>query len=48
MTCSTDYMLYATKIKYSKSLQIRRTKSEIKTSFNFDVILCKLVPKNGI
>ena len=45
MTCSK---LYATKIKYSKSLQSRRTKSELKTSFNFAVILCKYVPKNLI
>ena len=32
MTCSK---LYATKIKYGKSLQSQRTKGEIKTSFNF-------------
>ena len=38
MACSK---LYATKIKYSKSLQSQRTKGEIKTSFNFTVILCK-------
>ena len=37
--------LYATKIKYSKSLQSQRTKSEIKTNFSFTVILCKHVPK---
>ena len=37
--------LYATKIKYSKSLQSQRTKSEIKTNFSFTVILCKYVPK---
>ena len=45
MTCSK---LYVTKIKYSKSLQSQRTKGEIKTSFNFDVILCIYVSKNGI
>ena len=45
MTCSK---LYATKIKYGKSLQSQRTKGEIKTSFNFAVILCKYVSKNGI
>ena len=37
--------LYATKIKYSKSLQSQRTKSEIKANFSFTVILCKYVPK---
>ena len=37
--------LYATKIKYSKSLQSQRTKSEITTNFSFTVILCKHVPK---
>ena len=37
MTCSK---LYVTKIKYNKSFQIQRTKGEIKTSFNFPVILC--------
>ena len=44
MTCSK---LYATKIKYSKSSQSQRTKGEIKTSFNFSVILCIYVSKNG-
>ena len=42
MACSN---LYATKIKYSKSLQSQRTKGKTKTSFNFTVILCKYVPK---
>ena len=41
----THSKLYATKIKYSKSLQSQRTKSEIKTNFSFTVILCKYVPK---
>ena len=45
MTCSK---LYATKIKYSKSLQSQRTKGKTKTSFNFTVILCKYVPKEVI
>ena len=45
MTCSK---LQVTKIKYSKSLQSKRTKSEIKTSFNFAVIVCIYVSKNGI
>ena len=45
MTCSK---LYATKIKYNKSWQIQRTKGEIKTSFNFAVILCKHVSKKAI
>ena len=45
MTCSK---LYVTKIKYSKSLQTQITKGEIKTSFNFAVILCIYVSKNGI
>ena len=40
--------LQVTKIKYSKSLQSKRTKSEIKTSFNFAVIVCIYVSKNGI
>ena len=40
--------LYVTKIKYSKSLQSKRTKGEIKTSFSFTVILCKYLSKNGI
>ena len=44
MTCSK---LYVTKIKYSKGLQSQRTKSEIKASFNFAVILCIYVSKNG-
>ena len=43
MTCSK---LCSTKIKYSKSLQSQRTNDEIKTSFNFTVILCKYVSKN--
>ena len=38
--------LYATKIKYSKSLQNQRTRGEIKTSFNLTVILCKYLSKN--
>ena len=42
MTCSK---LYVTKIKFSKSLQSQRNKDEIKTSFNFTVILCKYVSK---
>ena len=33
------FKLYVTKIKYSNSLQIQRIKDEIKTSFNFAVIL---------
>ena len=37
-----------TKIKYSKTLQNQRTKSEIKTSFNFAKIICKYVSKNWI
>ena len=45
MTCSK---LYVTKIKHSKSLQSQRTRGEIKTSFNFPVILCKYLSKNGI
>ena len=45
MTCSK---LHVTKIKYSKSLQSQRTKGEMKTSFNFSVILCIYVSKNGI
>ena len=45
MTCSK---LYVTKIKYSKSLQSQRTKGEIKTNFNFAVILCIHVSKNRI
>ena len=45
MTCSK---LHVTKIKYSKSLQSQRTKGEIKKSFNFAVILCIYVSKNGI
>ena len=40
--------LYVTKIKYGKSLQSQRTKGEMKTSFNFAVILCKYVSKNEI
>ena len=44
MTCSKLYAtwskLYATKIKYSKSLQSQRTNGKIKTSFNFTVVLC--------
>ena len=43
MTCSK---LYVTKIKYSKSWQSQRTKGEIKTSFNFTVIICKYVSKS--
>ena len=39
MTCSK---LYVTKIKFSKS---QRNKDEIKTCFNFTVILCKYVSK---
>ena len=42
MACSK---LYATKTKYSKSLQGQRTKGKIKTSFNFTAILCKYVSK---
>ena len=42
MTCSK---LHVTKIKHSRSLQSQITKSEIKTSFNFTVILCKYVSK---
>ena len=45
MTCSN---LYLTKTKYSKTLQSQRTKSEIKTSFNFVKIICKYVSKNLI
>ena len=45
MTCSK---LYVTKIKCIKSLTGQRPKSEIKTSFNFAVILCKYTSKNGI
>ena len=45
MTCSK---LYVIKIKYSESLQSQRTKGEIKAGFNFAVILCKYVSKNGI
>ena len=45
MTCSK---LYVTKIKYSKSLHSQRTKGEIKTSFNFNIVLCIYVFKNGI
>ena len=45
MTC---LKLYVTKIKYSKNLQSQRTKSEIKNSLNFAVILCKYVLKNRI
>ena len=45
MACSK---LYVTKIKYSKSLQSQRTKGEIKTSFNFNVIICMYVSKSGI
>ena len=41
MPCSK---LYATKIKYSCK-KSRRTKSEIKTSFNFAVILVNICPK---
>ena len=44
MTCSK---LYVTKIKYSKSWQSQITKGELKTSFNFTVILCKYVSKSG-
>ena len=42
MACSK---LYVTKLKCSKSLQSQRTKDEIKTSFNFTVILCKYVSR---
>ena len=45
MTCSK---LYVTKIKCGKKLQSQRTKREINASFNFAVILCKYVSKNGI
>ena len=45
MTCSK---LYVTEIKYGKSLQSQRTEGQINTSFNFAVILCKYVSKNGI
>ena len=45
MTCSK---VYVNKIKYGKSLQSQRTKGEIKASFNFAVILCIYVFKNGI
>ena len=34
------FKVMVTKIKYSKSLQSKSTKGEIKTSFNFAVILC--------
>ena len=37
MTCSK---LYITKIKHIVRLQSQRTKGEVKTSFNFAVILC--------
>ena len=45
MTCSK---LYVTEIKDSKSLQSQIIKGEIKTRFNFAVILCIYVSKNGI
>ena len=45
MNCSK---LYVTKIKCAKKLQSQTTKGEINTSFNFAVILCKYVSKNGI
>ena len=38
--------LFVTEAKHSKSLQSKRTKGEIKTSFNFAVILCINVSKN--
>ena len=38
--------LFVTKAKQSKSLQSKRTKGEIKTSFNFAVIVCIYVSKN--
>ena len=37
--------LHLTKIKYNKSLQSQRTKSETKTSFNFTVFFCIYVSK---
>ena len=37
-----------TKMMYSKSLQSQRTKGEIKNSFNFAIILCRYLSKNGI
>ena len=45
MTCLKFYL---TKVKYSKSLQRQRTKGEIKSSFNFAVIICINVSTNGI
>ena len=41
-------VIYVTKIKCSKRLPSHRTKGEIKTSFNFALILCKYVSKNGV
>ena len=45
MTCSK---FHATKTKYNKSLESQWIKGEIKTSFDFTVILCKYLSKNGI
>ena len=45
MTCSK---LYITKIKHIVRLRSQRTKGEVKTSFNFAVILCKYLSINGI
>ena len=40
--------LLVTKIKHSKRLQSKKTKGEIKTSFNFAVILCICVQKRHL
>ena len=45
MACSK---FSVTKTKYRKILQSKQTKGEIKTSFNFAVILCIYVSKNQI
>ena len=45
MTCSK---LYVTEIKDNKSLQSKRTKGVKENSFNFTVIFCICVSKNGI